>query len=160
MKTIMESPRIRFVELTEELVPQYLEMVNDYENVGRYISKKVRVYSVEDEIAFVRGKLDEAAPIMSMLDMEDGEFIGNIEYMDREGDTAELGIAVTAKKQDVGFGKEAIRYFLKYGADALGLRRVTLRVYPDNARAIHVYEQCGFVMCGRTEVDLVMKVNL
>ena len=42
--------------------------------------------------------------------------------------------------------------------EALGLHRIFLKVYPHNARAIHVYEKCGFREYDRTEKDVFMEI--
>ena len=36
MNTVFESENIRFVEVSEELIPDYLTMINDMENVQRF----------------------------------------------------------------------------------------------------------------------------
>ena len=39
METLFESKRIKFVKITEELLDDYLKMVNDLDNVGRLIGR-------------------------------------------------------------------------------------------------------------------------
>ena len=70
----------------------------------------------------------------------------------------ELGIAITAAMQDKGYGTEAIPAMVRYGMDTLGLRRIFLKVYPDNARAIRVYEKCGFREYDQTADDVFMEI--
>ena len=105
----------------------------------------------------MRAKLDEKAPVFSMIERKSGEFIGNVELMDADGTEGVLGIAITAAKQDKGYGSEAIPAMIAYGKDVLGLRRIFLKAYPHNARAIHVYEKCGFREYERTEKDVFME---
>ena len=93
-----------------------------------------------------------------MLERDTGDFIGNIELMDIADGAGELGIAVTAAMQDKGYGTEAVRAMVRYGMDTLGLRRVFLKVFPDNARAIRVYEKCGFREYDRTADDVFMEI--
>lgn len=50
--------------------------------------------------------------------------------------------------QDRGLGTEAIRLFLCYGFERLGLRRISLDVLNFNPRAKRVYEKLGFVTEG------------
>ena len=157
LKQIFESENIRFVEPSELLVKDYLTMVNDIEHVGRLIGKRTEPVSEEKERRWVREKLDEKAALYSMIEKNTGDFIGNIELMDMQDSAAELGIAITAKKQDQGFGTEASRALLAFGMDKLGLQRVFLKVYPDNLRAIHVYRKCGFREYDRTEEDVFME---
>ena len=159
MTTVFASENIRFVRVSEELVPDYLVMVNDWERVGRLIGGRREPLSEEQERRWVQKKLAEGAVLFSMLDKETGAFIGNVELMDIADGAGELGIAITAGMQDKGYGTEAIRAMVNYGMDTLGLRRVFLKVFPDNARAIRVYEKCGFREYDRTESDVFMEVT-
>ena len=159
MKQLFESDRIRYVEVTEELVPDYLRMVNDLEHVGRFIGKRTEPVSEEKERKWVRKKQAEKALLFSMIEKSSGAFIGNIELMDLTDSEAELGIAITAAKQDLGYGTEAIRAVTGYAFDKLGLKRIFLKVYPDNGRAIRVYEKCGFREYDRTEEDVFMELR-
>ena len=159
MTTVFTSENIRFVRVSEELVPDYLAMVNDWERVGKLIGSRRDPISEEKERRWVQKKLAEGAALFSMLEKDTGAFIGNIELMDIADRAGELGIAITAAMQDKGYGTEAVRAMVDYGMDTLGLRRVFLKVFPDNARAIRVYEKCGFREYDRTEDDVFMEVT-
>ncbi len=159
LKQIFESDRISFVEVSELLIGDYLIMVNDYENVNRFIGGKHKEYTEEQERKWVRQKLDEKAVVFSMIEKKSGAFIGNIELMDVRDSAAELGIAITAVKQNMGYGTEAITALIGYGKKQLGLQRFCLRAYPDNARAIHVYEKCGFREYHRTDEHVYMEMT-
>ena len=159
MTTVFTSENIRFVRVSEELVPDYLAMVNDWERVGKLIGSRRDPISEEKERRWVQKKLAEGAALFSMLEKDTGAFIGNIELMDIADRAGELGIAVTAAMQDKGYGTEAVRAMVEYGMDTLGLDRVFLKVFPDNARAIRVYEKCGFREYDRTEDDVFMEVT-
>ncbi len=157
MKQVFESDRIRFVEVSEQLVSDYLTMVNDYENVNRFIGGKHKTYTAEQEHEWVRKKLAEKAQVFSMLEKKSGAFIGNIELMDVNDSVGELGIAITAARQNAGFGTEAVSAVTEYGARHLGLKRVFLRTSPQNSRAIHVYEKCGFREYDRADDHVYME---
>ena len=159
MQPIFESENIRFVRVSEELVPDYLAMVNDWERVGKLIGSRRDPISEEKERRWVQKKLAENAALFSMLEKDTGAFIGNIELMDIADGAGELGIAITAAMQDKGYGTEAVRAMVEYGMDQLGLHRVFLKVFPDNARAIRVYQKCGFREYDRTEDDVFMEVT-
>ena len=159
MEQLFESENIRFVKVSERLVKDYLAMVNDLENVGRLIGNRTEPISEDKEIRWVHKKLEEKAPVFSMLEKDSGEFIGNVEIMDIADAAGELGIAITAKKQDRGYGTEAVRAVVEYAMERLGLNRVFLKVFPDNARAIRVYEKCGFREYDRTEEDVFMEIT-
>ena len=159
MTTVFTSPNIRFVRVSEALVPDYLAMVNDWERVGRLIGSRRDPVSEEKERRWVQKKLAAGAPLFSMLERDTGAFIGNLELMDITDGAGELGIAITAAMQDRGYGTEAVSAMVRYGMDTLGLRRIFLKVFPDNARAIHVYEKCGFREYDRTEDDVFMEIT-
>ena len=158
MKQIFESENISFVRVSEHLVPAYLAMVNDIEHAGRFIGPRRDPISEEKERRWVQKKLAENTPLFSMIEKRSGAFIGNIEFMDVTDGTAELGVAITASMQEKGYGTEAILAMIRYGMDQLGLSRIFLKVYPDNVRAIHVYEKCGFREYDRTAEDVFMEI--
>ena len=97
--------------------------------------------------------------MFSMLEKATGAFIGNIELMGVADGKAELGVAITAAMQEKGYGTEALPAMIRYGMETLNLRSIFLKVYPDNARAIHVYEKCGFRAYDRTEKDVFMEIT-
>ena len=157
MKQIFESERISFVAVSETLVKEYLVMVND-ENDAKWFSRVHEPFVEEDEIAWVQASLAEKKPVFSMIEKASGEFIGNTELMDVCGEVAELGIHITAAKQDNGFGTEAVAAITLYGFERLGLKRIFLRTHPGNARAIRVYEKCGFREYDRDEKHVYMEI--
>ncbi|MBR5379814.1 MAG: GNAT family N-acetyltransferase [Clostridia bacterium] len=159
METVFESDSIRYVRVTEELVKDYLAMVNDIQRVARFIGDRTEAIPEDKELSWIRGKREENAFLFSMIEKKSGAFIGNIELMDVKDGTGELGIAVTGDKQDLGYGQEAVRAMTAYGFDSLGLARIFLKVYPNNARAIHVYEKCGFREYDCTEKDIFMEIT-
>ena len=159
MEKVFESERILFVKATMDLVPDYLVMVNDIENVARFISDRRTPYTEEEEREYIQDKLDHDANIFSMIERSTGRFIGNTEFFNRKDNDAEWGIAITASMQDKGYGKEALRRMVEYGFDELGLERIRLTVFVDNPRAYHVYEECGFKEYCRNKVDVFMDIR-
>jgi|GEM_PF-291881 len=157
MTPIFTSNRIDFVHVSEDLVPNYLAMINDRENVDRFIGRTEPITAEQDR-RWVQKKLAEKAAVFSMAERTTGQFIGNIELMDMADGQAELGIALTARMQDKGFGTEAIPALVRYGMDQLGLSRIYLKAFPFNARAIHVYEKCGFREYDRNDNDVFMEI--
>ena len=84
MEKVFESERITFVKATMELIPDYLEMVNDIENVAKYISDRLEPYTLEEENKYMQDKLDSGATMYSMIEKSSGKFIGNTEFFDRK----------------------------------------------------------------------------
>ncbi|MBE7069469.1 MAG: GNAT family N-acetyltransferase [Ruminococcaceae bacterium] len=159
METVFESERIRFVKATLDLVPDYLEMVNDIERVAKYISDRREPYTLEEETDYIKDKIDNNAMIFSMIEKSTGKFIGNTEFFNFNYKEAEWGIVITASMQNKGYGKEALLRMIEYGFNEAGLDRIYLEVYRDNARACHVYEACGFTEYKRTEKDIFMDIQ-
>lgn len=158
MQSVFDSENISFVRLSETLLPDYMAMVNDIERVARFIGDRREPFTEAQEKDWVRQKLAEEAVLFSMLEKETGAFIGNIEFMDVTDGAAELGITITASMQEKGYGTEAIHAILAYGWDQLGLSRIYLKAFPFNARAIHVYEKCGFRQYDRTDEKVFMEI--
>ena len=158
MKQIFESENISYVEVTEELIPDYLTMVNDIEHVDRFIGGPHEPYTEAQEAEWVQEQLREKNPVFSMIEKKSGRFIGNIELMNITGSAGELGIAIIAAMQEKGYGTEAVKAITNYGMNTLGLNRVCLRTNLDNFRAIHVYEKCGFREFKRTDEHVCMEI--
>lgn len=158
MNTVFETENIKFIELTELLVQDYLEMINDI-NVARLLGR-TKTVTEEGELNWIRMNLENKAPVFSMIEKCSGKFIGNIELMDVHDEEAELGITITASMQDKGYGTESVPAIVDYGMKELNLKRIFLRVFPDNLRAIHVYEKCGFREYGRTDEDVLMEIMI
>lgn len=159
MEKVFESENIIYVRPSFDLVPDYLEMVNDIENVARFIGERREKYTEEAEIDYIKDKMDNNATMFSMLEKGTNEFIGNIEFFNRVFEEAEWGIALTAKMQNKGYGTEALKRSVEYGFNDLGLKRIYLIVYVNNPRAQHVYEKCGFREFKRNDVDVFMEIE-
>lgn len=157
MKPIFVSENIKYVNLSTELIEDYLTMVNDY-NVSKFISKEFIIYNRSNELSWVMDRLKNNDIVFSMLDKKTDKFIGNIELRDFHDKQAELGISITAKMQDKHYGREAIEAFLNYCFCNYDLDRIILKVFKFNERAIHVYEKSGFKKYKETEEELIMEI--
>lgn len=159
MDKVFESENIIYVRPSFDLVPEYLDMVNDIENVAKFIGDRREPLTEEQEMDYIKDKIDNNAVMFSMMEKGTDRFIGNIEFFNRVFEEAEWGIAITASMQNKGYGKEALKRSVEYGFNELGLTRIYLGVYADNLRAIHVYESCGFKEYDRNDVDVFMEIN-
>lgn len=143
-KVILQSENIDYVELNIDLINDYLLMVND-EDIQKKISTKIKVYTYDDELAWVKSKLEEQAIIFSMIDRITGNFIGNVEFMEMNNGSAEMGISITSSYQNKHYGTEAIKTMIDYGFNVIKLDEINLIVFSNNQRAIHCYKKLGFV---------------
>lgn len=138
-----ESENIVFIDLNESLIDDYLNMVNNPE-ISKFIRLNSCHYSYEEELKWIKEKINEKKVIFSMLEKNTYEFIGNIELMSIENNIGELGICITSKKQNMHYGYEAIERFIKYCNEELHLDGVYLSVYSHNQKAINLYKKLGF----------------
>lgn len=154
---IFESDNIYYIKVTELLINDYLTMINDPE-VQKGISHKVRTITYEQECEWVKKQIEENALIFSMIEKSTGDYIGNIEIMPIDNNIGEIGISITANKQDRHYGTEAMKRIIEYGYNDLKLDGFELNVYRTNPRAIRCYEKVGFVNAGvgKTEEDIHM----
>ena len=159
MEAVFESDNILYIRPSFDLVPEYLEMVNDIENVARFIGDRREPLTEKDEIDYIKNKMDNNATMFSMIEKKTNKFIGNIEFFNRVFEEAEWGIVITTKMQNKGYGKESLKRSVEYGFNELGLTRIYLSVYANNPRAIRVYEECGFKEYERDDVDIFMEIT-
>ena len=158
MELQFESDNIIYIRPTFDLIPEYLKMVNDIENVARFIGERREPLSEEDENKYMKDKIDNKAEMFSMIEKNSGKLIGNIEFFNLVFGEAEWGIVITYDMRGKGYGTEALKWSVRYGFDVLGLDRIYLGVYADNPRAFHVYEKCGFKEYDRNDVDIFMEI--
>ena len=152
-KVIFESARINYVGLSEELINDYLTMVND-PDIYSMISHNMRTFTYEEELEWLKDKKDAVNEIhLSMIDKETNEFIGNISLMHLDDLIPELGISITAKKQNNKYGREAIKAIMLYGQKKYNKDKYQLNVFKENKRAIRCYESIGFVKTNKARND-------
>jgi putative acetyltransferase len=82
----------------------------------------------------------------------DGRVVGNITLHQnqnpRRGDVAYFGMAVHDDFAGRGVGSALMAAMIQLADGWLGIRRIELEVWTDNAAAIHLYEKFGFVIEG------------
>ena len=92
-----------------------------------------------------------SADHLALVAEADGEIVGNVLVStDRNRATEHIGtlaICIADGWRDVGIGQELVRGAQRWVRER-GLRKLALGVFPDNDRAIAVYERAGFVREG------------
>ena len=90
----------------------------------------------------------------------DGRVVGNLGLdlagAPRRSHVASMGMSVHDDFQNRGVGSALMAAMVELTDNWLGLRRLELEVYTDNAPAIHLYEKFGFVVEG-TARDFVRR---
>ena len=113
---------------------------------GRWLITTPGAVSEPSE-AFWIGELIRGAEHLALVAEADGEIVGNVLVsVDRGRATEHIGvlsICVASAWRDVGIGTELVAAAQAWVARR-GMRKLSLGVFPDNARAIAVYEKLGF----------------
>ena len=149
---IFESDRLYFIKLNDKLVNDYLNMVNDIE-VQKTIGHNRRTFTVEQELSWIKSKLESNAIVFSMIDKQTNDYVGNIEIMRIVDGIGELGIAITASKQNQHYGQEAIKRFIDYAMDEYNLKGLDLHVFSFNPKGIKCYQNSGFTIDDKSKND-------
>jgi putative acetyltransferase len=88
-----------------------------------------------------------------LVALVDGQVVGQLgldtEQTPRRRDVASFGMAVHDDYQGRGVGSALMAAMIDLADSWLGLRRLELVVWADNAAAIHLYEKFGFEVEGR-----------
>ena len=117
---------------------------------GRWLITTPGAISEPSE-AFWISELIRAAEHLALVAEADGEVIGNVLVsVDRGVATEHIGvlsITIAEGWRDVGVGSELVSGAQRWARER-GLRKLSLGVFPDNQRAIAVYEKRGFVREG------------
>lgn len=155
---VFESERINFIRVSEDLAPEYLEMINDPE-IQRLINHTSPNLTLENEIGWAKEHLKNNDPIFSMVEKSTGDFIGNVELKEIHDGIGEIGISITSKMQDNHYGQEALKAFIDYLFKNFELKNIELTVFDFNERAKHVYEKIGFTEDSRDGNKIHMIYN-
>jgi putative acetyltransferase len=97
----------------------------------------------------MRARLLQPSPDVRYLVAEvDGRVIGmlglHVERNPRRRHAASFGMAVHDDFQNRGIGRALMAAMLDLADNWLGLQRIELQVFADNAAAVHLYERLGF----------------
>ena len=109
--------------------------------------------SYSDFLVTFRDDIEHPTPFRRVYAIDDlaGQHIGNVMYynIDERRKEAELGITIGDKRcWSRGFGRDAVKAFLRYLFLEGGLERVYLNTLDWNERAQQSFLASGFVACG------------
>jgi len=109
--------------------------------------------SYSDFLVTFRDDIEHPTPFRRVYAIEDsgGQHIGNVMYynIDEKRKEAELGITIGDKRfWGRGYGRDAVRAFLRHLFTDVGLERVYLNTLDWNERAQQSFLAAGFVACG------------
>jgi len=142
METVMHSERVNFVHMDPKYVDFYVENMNNPE-IYRFITSTPIFYTRDSELEWLKN--NKELNQFTLINRENGEPIGNAGYHEIVDETGELGIWISPKYQDNHYGREIIERLIEYGYKELHLRKIRLKVFENNERAVHLYQSIGFV---------------
>ena len=101
---------------------------------------------------------DKVLPILAVVRNESGRDIvvasATLSFSEREvfKHKAEFSIVVHDDYQDKGLGTQLTQHMIDIAREK-GLKKVSLNVFTNNERAIHIYKKCGFKIEGLLEKE-------
>ena len=108
----------------------------DEEQEGEFLQEKAASGKEAEIVAVVDGRIVGSAGI---------EAIGNKAKVKHR---AEFGVSILREYWGMGIGKKLLEICVELAVKA-GYEQLELNVVADNERAVFLYEQAGFVICGR-----------
>ena len=130
-------------------LPNYVRWLND-PRVQRYFGQFAPM-SLEEETRWYESTFQD--PSIRALAIEfEGQHIGGagFTHIDERNRSAEAGLFIGPPDLwDQGLGYDAMHTLVHFGFEQMNLHRIYLRVFAENARAIHLYEKLGFQHEGR-----------
>jgi RimJ/RimL family protein N-acetyltransferase len=117
---------------------------------GRWLLTPPSAVSEPSEAYFI-GEMIRGGGGLAMVAEADGEVVGNVLVsLERNAVSSHVGtlsIVIDESWRDVGIGSDMVRAAQEW-CRGRGLEKLSLAVFPDNERAIAVYEHTGFVREG------------
>ena len=154
MKLTGDKIRLRLMQ--EEDTDLIVQWRNNPRVRNNFIYQKP--FTREGHENWVRTMVDTGKVVQFIIeDLTDGQPVGSVYFrdIDKEYSKAEYGIFIGEDSAvGKGFGSEAAHIAVEYGFEELGLHKIFLRVFADNAGAIRSYEKAGFIKEGYFKDDV------
>jgi RimJ/RimL family protein N-acetyltransferase len=125
-------------------LPNYVQWLND-PAVLAYFGNLIPM-SLAQEERWYENMLQDPRQCNFAIELE-GQHIGGAGFgsIDGRNRSAEVGLFVGLPDSwDQGLGRDVLEALLRFGFEQMNLHRIYLRVFADNARAVHLYETVGF----------------
>jgi RimJ/RimL family protein N-acetyltransferase len=146
---MLRGDRIMLRPIEPEHLPNYVRWFADPE-VLTYFGPYRPMNAAAEQAWFEAQNKDQS--VVNFACEFEGRHIGGcgLIRINHPQQNAEVGLFIGEKALwGQGLGKDMLRTIVSYGFDYLNLHRIYLRVFAGNERAIHAYEEVGFVHEGR-----------
>ena len=115
--------------------------------------------SEEEEAAYI-AKTNARDNALFLLAVADGEIVGGLTFAcgerQRLSHTGEFGVSVLRAWWGRGVARALLDEMLAWARRSGVVRKINLRVRPDNERAVRLYERLGFVPEGLVTRDMLI----
>lgn len=149
---MLKGERVLLRGIERDDLPALWEIHNDLEVVHRANSGRPEPTS----LARLQARFDaratepETQAVRFVVEL-DGVVVGqcSLHLLDPYSQISDLGIMLHRDRWGQGHGTDAVRTLLAYAWGPVNLRKVSLEVLADEARAVGAYRRAGFVEEGR-----------
>jgi UDP-4-amino-4,6-dideoxy-N-acetyl-beta-L-altrosamine N-acetyltransferase len=87
---------------------------------------------------------------------ENNDLVGTCQLTNIQQNHKRAELLIRVWEPELGYGTTAIKELVDYAFFCLQLHKIYLHVFAWNARAIHVYEKCGFKKEGFLKDDVIV----
>jgi RimJ/RimL family protein N-acetyltransferase len=153
---MIDGHRIRLRPSSEADVPALLGLRND-PGIQSLLLARARGSGAEHVREWLRKwSTSTTGVLLVVAGLSDDRAVGWVQLagLDDVDGRADVGICLALECQGKGFGREAVSLLVSHAAATWPLRKVSLRVRADHARALRCYEVCGFERCGLLRGDV------
>ncbi|MGQ9907544.1 MAG: GNAT family N-acetyltransferase [Candidatus Flexifilum sp.] len=158
----IEGERIRLRPLAETDLPLTLAWRNQ-DHIRRWFFHSDIIQPEQHRAWFDKYRAKDDDFVFIIVVKETDTPIGQVALyrIDRVQQEAEFGRIMIgeASASGKGYAREATQLIVqRFGFEQLGLRRIYLEVFADNAPAIAIYEKCGFRRVGEQGGQILMEI--
>lgn len=146
---LADGGEVTFAELREQDLPEVVYTLNSVIREGVYLNLDEEILDMDAELEWYRSHMK--AGMSYLVARVEGQVVGGASIEPRRGresHVAVYGVFIKDGFRDLGIGTALNRALIEI-ARKRDFKIMELVVFGSNARAVHVYEKCGFREAGR-----------
>jgi diamine N-acetyltransferase len=146
---MIQGEQVVLRAIEREDLPRFVQWLND-PDVLAYFGRAIPL-SLWQEQQWYEDMLQDPNTFSLAVEFE-GRHVGGagLSKIDGCNSSAEVGLFIGVPDLwDRGLGYDTLHTLLRFGFEQINMNRIYLRVFADNARAVHLYEKSGFQHEGR-----------
>ncbi|MCL2843378.1 MAG: GNAT family N-acetyltransferase [Oscillospiraceae bacterium] len=135
---------IQFVKPETRYIQSYWEAVDTVCKERIYLASS-EGFPLESTIEFVESCIDKHIPQLFVIETATDRCVGWCDAQPKSATIGYLGTGLLSEYREQGIGRQLIQEIITLSKN-YGYHRLELDVRSSNTRAIHVYQQLGFVI--------------